>query len=125
MIPKFYEFLISTSVTGLQLGLEVPNSTTHYSPAVKDTILNAISTYQNLPSIKTIFKNFKNQIFLKTATLDTAENELKRPNLIEASRASDIHQSIKIRGTKKETIGLSVFYPIYQKYLKIYLTMKL
>ena len=69
MIPKFYKFLNSTSVTGLQLGLKVPNSLTQQ---LKDTILNAISTYQNLPSIKTILRNFKNQTFLKTATLDTA-----------------------------------------------------
>ena len=69
MIPKFYKFLNSTSVTGLQLGLKVPNSLTQQ---LKDTILNAISTYQNLPSIKNILRNFKNQTFLKTATLDTA-----------------------------------------------------
>ena len=83
MIAKLHKFSISTSVTLLHLGLNVPDAMTHYSPRVKYPTLNAISKYQNLPSMKTISKtktNCKNQFFLKTSTLDAAENELKRPN---------------------------------------------
>ena len=66
---------------------------THYSPTVKDPILNIISIYQNLTSMKSICKtktNCKNQFFLKTSTLDAAENELKRLNLRKAFQVSNI-----------------------------------
>ena len=46
MIVKFHKFSISTLVTVLYLGPKVPDATTHYSPTVKDPILNATSKYQ-------------------------------------------------------------------------------
>ena len=46
MIVKFHKFSISTLVTVLHLGHKVPDAMTHYSPKVKDAILNATSKYQ-------------------------------------------------------------------------------
>ena len=66
MIAKLHKFTSSTSVTLLYLVFKISDAMTHYSPIVKDPILNATSKYQNLLSIKTILKNCKNQFFLKT-----------------------------------------------------------
>ena len=46
MIVKFHKFSISNLVTVLNLGHKVPDAMTHYSPKVKDAILNATSKYQ-------------------------------------------------------------------------------